>query len=62
MANRAFIKPKVSVQPFKRKIIYKEVGPREYVLPCTDDENSDKIIESWLTDRLIYGIGTQQSN
>ena len=46
VANQVFIKPKVSVQPFKRKIIYKEVGPGKYVLPCTDDENSNKIIES----------------
>jgi hypothetical protein len=60
--NRVFIKPKGLVQPFKRKIIYKEVGLGEYVLPCTDDENSDKLIESWLTDRPIYGVGTQQSN
>jgi hypothetical protein len=50
------------VQPFKRQIIYKEVGPGEYVLPCTDDENSDKVIESWLTDRPVYGIRTQKSN
>jgi hypothetical protein len=50
------------VQPFKRKIIYKEVGPGEYVLPCIDDENSDKVIESWLTDWPVYGVGTQKSN
>ena len=46
VANCVFIKPKALVLPFKRKTIYKELGLGKYILPCTNDENSDKVIES----------------
>jgi hypothetical protein len=31
-------------------------------VPCTIDEDSDKAIESWLTDKPVYGVTSPESD
>jgi hypothetical protein len=38
------------------------VGLGEYLVPCTIDDDSDKAIESWLTDKPVYGVTGQKSD
>jgi hypothetical protein len=59
-ANRVHIQPQVKFQNNQNQIT--NLGPSEYMVPCTIDENSDKAIESWLTDKPVYGVKSQESD
>jgi hypothetical protein len=59
-ANRVHIRHE-SKQHLNNKTIT-NVGPGEYLVPCTIDDDSDKAIESWLTDKPVYGVTGQESD
>lgn len=62
MANRIHAKTKISSKkelPFGTLM---EVGPRKYIIPCEENEDSDKLIDSWLTDKPVYGVSSQISD
>ena len=41
--------------------VYMELSPGEYCLPCGEDDDSDRVIESWLMDKPVYGVTDVQS-
>ena len=59
-ANRVHMRSKVQCPKNKNQV--KNLGPGEYEVPCTIDEDSDKAIESWLVDKPVYGVKSQGSD
>ena len=41
---------------------FREAGPSEYFVPCQEDEDSDKVIASWLTEKPVYGVKVEPSD
>ena len=41
---------------------FQEVGPSEYIVPCQEDEDSNKVIASWLMEKPIYGVKVEPSD
>ena len=40
---------------------FQEVSPGEYIVPCQEDEDFDKVIASWLMEKPVYGVKAEQS-
>jgi hypothetical protein len=59
-ANRVHIRPKV--KPRNNTITSQNIGPGEYLVPCIENEDSDKAIESWLINKLVYGVTGHESD
>ena len=55
---------KINVMPNKNNLTngaiknFKEIAPGEYMVPCENDDNSDKAIKNWLTDIPVYGVNS----
>ena len=41
---------------------FQEIGLGEYIVLCQEDEDSDKVIASWLMEKPVYGVKAKQSN
>ena len=41
---------------------FQKVGLGEYIIPYQEDEDSDKVIASWLMEKRVYGVKAEQSD
>ena len=35
---------------------FQEIGSGEYIVPSQEDEDSNKVIASWLMEKPVYGV------
>lgn len=40
--------------------VYMGLSPGEYHLPCGEDDDFDRVTESWLMDKPVYGVSEDQ--